>query len=228
MERSERIFNMPGGPADRPFIREEVERSEDRIVERVEQAAVARDRVRWGPIWAGLLTTLSLFLLFELMAYAFGWLSLGMGDFPGARRSDTWVAGIIGLISFFLGGLVTGATVLVRGPSAGLINGFCVWALGTVLILALTAIGLGSFFGASGNIFSQLIVWGRGINLGALGMSPDQLIASIRAGALWSFILMALSACAAMLGGLVGSGGRPIGRFRRADRVERLAGLHAE
>jgi hypothetical protein len=222
MERRERIFNMPGVPADRSFIREEVERREDGMaVERMEQTAVARDRVRWGPIWAGLLTTLSMFLLFELMAYAFGWLSLGMGDFPGARRSDAWVAGIIGLISFFLGGLVTGATILVRGPSAGLINGFCLWALGTVLILALTAIGLGSFFGASGNIFSQLIVWGRGINLGALGMSPDQLIASLRAGALWSFILMALSACAAMLGGLVGSGGRPIGRIRRADRVER-------
>jgi hypothetical protein len=222
MERRERIFNMPGGPADRPFIREEVERRDDGMaVERVEQIAVARDRVRWGPIWAGLLTTLSMFLLFELMAYAFGWLSLGIGDFPGARRSDSWVAGIIGLISFFLGGLVTGATALVRGSSAGLINGFCLWALGTVLILALTAIGLGSFFGASGNIFSQLIVWGRGINLGALDMSPDQLIASIRAGALWSFILMALSACAAMLGGLVGSRGSPIGRIRRAYRVER-------
>src|SRR5688572_11435781 len=117
MERRERIFNMPGGPADLPFSREEVERREDGMaVERVEQTAVARDRVRWGPIWAGLLTTLSMFLLFELMAYAFGWLSLGIGDFPGSRRSDTWVAGIIGLISFFLGGLVTGATALVRGP----------------------------------------------------------------------------------------------------------------
>jgi hypothetical protein len=229
MERRERIFNMPGGPADRPFILDEVERRGDGMaVERVEQTAVARDRVRWGPIWAGLLTTLSMFLLFELMAYAFGWLSLGMGDFPGARRSDAWVAGIIGLISFFLGGLVTGATALVRGPSAGLINGFCLWALGTVLILALTAIGLGSFFGASGNIFSQLIIWGRGINLGALGMNTDQLIASVRTGALWSFILMALSACAAMLGGVVGSGRRPIGRIRRADRVEREAELHAE
>jgi hypothetical protein len=222
MERRERIFNMPGGAADLPFIREDVERREGGMaVERMEQTAVARDRVRWGPIWAGLLTTLSMFLLFELMAYAFGWLSLGMGDFMGARRSDAWVAGIIGLISFFLGGLVTGATALVRSPSAGLINGFCLWALSTVFILALTAIGLGSFFGASGNIFSQLIAWGRGINLGALGVSPDQLIASIRAGALWSFILMALSACAAMLGGLVGSGGRPIGRIRRAYRVER-------
>jgi hypothetical protein len=218
MERRERIFNMPGAPADRPFIQEEVERREDGMaVERVDQIAVARDRVRWGPIWAGLLTTLSLFLLFELMAYAFGWLSLDMGDFLAARRKDAWVTGIIGLISFFLGGLVTGATAWVRGPGAGLINGFCLWALGTVLILAMSALGLGSFFGASGNIFSQLIVWGRGINLGA---SPDQLIASVRTGALWAFILMALSACASMLGGLVGSRSGPIGRIRRAYRVE--------
>src|SRR5690348_14526972 len=119
MEERERIFNLPRR-ADRPFIREEglAERHEDEIaVERVvDRTAVARDRVRWGPIWAGLLTTLSLFLLLELMAYAFGWLTLGSGagNFPaGATRTAAWVTGIIGLISFFLGGLLTGATAWV-------------------------------------------------------------------------------------------------------------------
>src|SRR5437879_4508028 len=114
MEDRERIFNMPRR-ADRPYIREEglAERPEDGIaVERVvDRTAVARDRVRWGPIWAGLLTALSLFLLLELMAYAFGWLTLGSGAgnfLGGATRSDAVVTGIIGLITFFLGGLLTG------------------------------------------------------------------------------------------------------------------------
>jgi hypothetical protein len=227
MEERERIFNLPRR-ADRPFIREEgvVERHEEGIaVERVvDRTAVARDRVRWGPIWAGLLTTLSLFLLLELMAYAFGWLTLGSGagNFPGATtRSDAWVTGIIGLISFFLGGLLTGATAWVRGAAAGLINGFCLWALGTVLILVLSALGLGAFFGATGNAFNQLLIWGRGINFGALGLNPDQFGSAIRDGALWAFILMALSAVAAMLGGWVGSSGGPIGKIRRSDRIER-------
>lgn len=147
MEDRERIFNMPPRRADRPFIREEgvVERDEIAVERVADRMAVARDRVRWGPIWAGLLTTLSLFLLLELLAYAFGWLRLGSGagNFPGAAaRGDALVTGIIGLISFFLGGLLTGATAWVRGAAAGLINGFCLWALGTVLILALSALGL--------------------------------------------------------------------------------------
>jgi hypothetical protein len=227
MEDRERIFNMPRR-VDRPFIREEglAERHEDGIaIERVvDRAAVARDRVSWGPIWAGLLTTLSLFLLLELMAYAFGWLTLGSGagNFPGATtRNDALVTGIIGLISFFLGGLLTGATAWVRGAAAGLINGFCLWALGTVLILVLSALGLGAFFGATGAAFNQFLGWWRGVNFGALGVNPDQFGPAIRNGALWAFILMALSAGAAMLGGLLGSSGGAIGKIRRADRIER-------
>lgn len=226
MEDRERIFNLPRR-ADRPFIREEglAERLEDGIaVERVvDRTAVARDSVRWGPIWAGLLTTLSLFLLLELVAYAFGWLTLGsgLGNFPGSTRNDALVTGIIGLITFFLGGLLTGATTWVRGAAAGLINGFCLWALGTVLILLLSALGLGAFFGATGNAFNQLLIWWRGINFGALGINPDQFGSAVRNGALWAFILMALSAVAAMLGGWVGSSGGPIGKIRRSNRIVR-------
>jgi hypothetical protein len=227
MEDRERIYNMPRR-ADRPFIREEglAERPEDGVaVERmVDRTAVARDRVRWGPIWAGLLTTLSLFLLLELLAYAVGLLTLGSGagNFPGgATRNDALVTGIIGLIAFFLGGLLTGATAWVRGAAAGLINGFCLWALGTVLILVLSALGLGAFFGATGNAFNQLLLGGRGVNLGALGINPDQFGSAVRNGALWAFILMILSAVAAMIGGWVGSSGGPIGKIRRSDRIVR-------
>jgi hypothetical protein len=183
-----------------------------------------RDRVRWGPIWAGLLTAFSVFLLLELLAYALGWLSLGIGatDFPGAAgRRDAWVTAILGLISFFLGGLVTGATALVRGASAGLLNGFSLWALATVLTLVLSALGLGVFFGAAGNAFNQLLVLGRGLDLGAAGLDLNRVSATVRNGALWAFIAMALSAAAAMLGGWVGSQGGPIGRIRRTDRIER-------
>jgi hypothetical protein len=198
---------------------------EEIVVERIDERTMApRDRVRWGPIWAGLLTAFSVFLLLELFAYALGWLSLGMGatDFPGAAgRRDAWVTGIIGLISFFLGGLVTGATAWIRGASAGLINGFSLWALATVLILFLSALGLGMFFGAAGNAFNQLLALGRGLDLGAAGLDLNRINATVRDGALWAFIAMALSAVAAMLGGWLGSQGGPIGRIRRADRIER-------
>jgi hypothetical protein len=43
---------------------------------------------------------------------------------------------------------VAGMTSAVRGEATGLLNGFLVWALGTVLILLLSALGLGQIFGA--------------------------------------------------------------------------------
>jgi hypothetical protein len=108
------------------------------------------------------------------------------GNFPGgATRNDALVTEIIGLITFFLGGLLTGATAWVRGVTAGLINGFCLWALGTVLILVLSTLGLGALFGATGNAFNQLLIWWRGVNFGALGLNPDQFGSAVRDGALW-------------------------------------------
>jgi hypothetical protein len=62
------------------------------------------------------------------------------------------VSAILGLIAFFVGGAVAGMTSAVRGAVPGLVNGFLVWALGTVLILLLSALGLGQVFGALGNV----------------------------------------------------------------------------
>nr|MBA2715963.1 hypothetical protein [Propionibacteriales bacterium] len=71
--------------------------------------AERQDGVRWGPIWAGLLTALTAFILLELLFFAFGWLTLDPGENdPG--NSSGLVTGILALVAFFLGGLVAGAT----------------------------------------------------------------------------------------------------------------------
>jgi hypothetical protein len=110
----------------------------------VDNIVVRRDSARWGPIWAGLITALTTFLLLELLAISIGLQDVG----PDADGGDGWVPAIIGLIAFFTGGAVAGMTSAVRGASTGLLNGFLVWALGTTLILVLSALGLGQIFGA--------------------------------------------------------------------------------
>jgi hypothetical protein len=105
---------------------------------------VRRNSARWGPIWAGLITALTTYVLLELLAIGIGLQDVG----PGAGGGDGWVPAIIGLIAFFTGGAVAGMTSAVRGASTGLLNGFLVWALGTTLILVLSALGLGQIFGA--------------------------------------------------------------------------------
>ena len=183
-------------------------------------ASARRDSIRWGPIWAGLITALTTFLLLQLLAIGLGLVDVG----PGSDGGGGWVPGLIGLIAFFTGGAVAGMTSAIRGPGSGLLNGFMVWALGTVLILLLSALGLGQLFGALGNVASQ-------VGPGALGsaadtaqgaapnVSPREAEQALQKGAIGAFFGLLLSALASMLGGLLGGrGGDPIGRPTDARR----------
>jgi hypothetical protein len=176
------------------------------------------DSIRWGPIWAGLITALTTFLLLQLLAIGIGLVDIGPGGGGG------WVPAIIGLIAFFTGGAVAGMTSAVRGVATGLLNGFMVWALGTVLILLLSALGLGQLFGALGNVAGQL---GPGALSGAANsaqsnapnVDPQQVAQAVRTGAIVAFFGLLLSALTSALGGYLGGRstdpiGRPIDIYR--------------
>jgi hypothetical protein len=175
-------------------------------------APARRDSIRWGPIWAGLITALTTFLLLQLLAIGIGLVDIGPGGGGG------WVPAIIGLIAFFTGGAVAGMTSAVRGVATGLLNGFMVWALGTVLILLLSALGLGQLFGALGNVAGQL---GPGALSGAAdsaqsnapNVDPQQVAQAVRTGAIGAFFGLLLSALTSALGGYLGGRSTdPIGR----------------
>jgi len=176
-----------------------------------------RDSARWGPIWAGLMAALTTFLLLELLAFGLGLLTPNLG--PGSdNTASAWVSAIIGLIAFFTGGAVAGMTSSVRGTATGLLNGFLVWALGTVLILAFSALGLGQVFGALGNVLGQLNLFqGGGPNVPG-NVDPQQLLSNIRSGALAAFFSLLVAALAAAAGGwLGGRTDHPIGHMADAD-----------
>lgn len=173
-----------------------------------------RDSIRWGPIWAGLITALTTFLLLQLLAIGLGLVDVG----PGSDGGGGWVPALIGLIAFFTGGAVAGMTSAIRGPGSGLLNGFMVWALGTVLILLLSVLGLGQLFGALGNVAGQV---GPGALSGAANsaqgaapnVSPQEAEQALQTGAIGAFFGLLLSALASMLGGLLGGrSSDPIGR----------------
>ncbi|HEX8035288.1 MAG TPA: hypothetical protein VF510_15645, partial [Ktedonobacterales bacterium] len=60
------------------------------------QVVAPRDRVRWGPIWAGLLTTFTSFLLLALLAYGLGLLTNDGRSGTGVSGASPWVTAIIG------------------------------------------------------------------------------------------------------------------------------------
>jgi hypothetical protein len=163
----------------------------------------ARDSVRWGPIVAGVVTAMTTFLLLSLLA-----LGIGITAASGASGDQTQTVGlggaitaaVIGLFAFFLGGVVAGRTSAVVGRPAGALNGFLVWALGVVTILALGAFGLSSILGAAGNIVGQTGV----PSVSTPSVDPTAAADTVRNSAIGAFISLAIPAIAAALGGIVG------------------------
>lgn len=182
----------------------------------------APDGVRWGPVWAGLLTGFATLLFLSVLAILIGATAAdAAADGESAGIIGAVVSAIIGLIAFGVGGYVAGRSAGVTGRGWAAFNGFLVWALGLFVILALTAFGLGQLFGAAAEVFDQFR------NLGAaapndVDVDRGQVIETIRNSALGTLIGLALPAVAATLGGLLG-GGRDVrayfGRSTVADRT---------
>jgi hypothetical protein len=130
---------------------------------------LGRDRVRFGPIVAGLLTALTTLLLLGLLGVAIGLTAVNAGD--AAARGDAgggtglfsaiWGA-LTGLLAFGLGGYVAGRTAAVFDRRWGALNGALVFMLGVPLTLWLAGQGLGFATGALGDF------------VGALNVSPGQ------------------------------------------------------
>ena len=114
------------------------------------------DRVRWGPLWAGLITTLSTFTLLQLVFLATKAVDLDLGT--GDTSFSFWTA-VSALLAFFLGGLVTGASTKWDRADDGVLQGFLHWALATVALLILGGVSaralagpLGGFLNSAGSV----------------------------------------------------------------------------
>jgi hypothetical protein len=133
------------------------------------------DRVRWGPIWAGLLTTLTALLLLSLFGLAVGLSTINAGAATQGnvaadtgRNSAIW-AGIAAIVAFLLGGYVAGRTAAVHERGWGALNGALVFLLAVPLLLWLVSQGLGGIMG-NANAIAQ----GLHINLGQLQGAAGQ------------------------------------------------------
>jgi hypothetical protein len=162
------------------------------------------ERVRWGAIWAGLVTAIGTFLLLTTAAVAIGAVAVDSGaEGETASAASGIASAVIALLAFFAGGFVAGRTSGVVGRGYGALNGFLVWALGVVIILALAAFGVGALFGAAGDLFAQYQQMGSPQPEG--GVDRSTIVDGIRNGSIGAFLGMLLPAIAATIGGLLGS-----------------------
>ena len=173
-----------------------------------------RDRVRWGPVWAGLVVTIATYLLLQLALFALGALDLDLevtGDLPDGAL----LSGLAGLVAFFLGGLVAGSTSFWRSVTDGLTQGVVMWAVGIVAIVVLSFIGSGFAVGVVGDVAGRL----GDLTGGQLGqdINTDQAVEDARDAAATAVLVLGLTLAAAALGGMAGAKLWPPAHEGRAD-----------
>ncbi|MDP8905836.1 MAG: hypothetical protein M3N29_11140 [Chloroflexota bacterium] len=162
-----------------------------------------RDLVRWGPIFAGLVTAFTLFLLLSVLLLAIGVQAIRVGDpnIDQAAGAGALLTAVIALFSFFVGGFVAARTAALGGRLTGLLNGFLVWGLGLLLVLVLAGMGLGGILGAVGDLFQQY----RAAGSPQPDANPADILRGIREASLPAFLSLALPAAAAAIGGFIGA-----------------------
>lgn len=174
-------------------------------VQQTTQVISPRDRIRWGPVWGGLLIALATFLLLSTLALAIGALAVEpyTTDPQAAGVAGSIVSTVIILLAFFAGGWVAARASAVTGHANGLLNGVLVWALGMGLVLLLSVLGLSALFGALGGLLGQIRV--ASVPAPNANVNPNDVASAIRNSALGAFLTLLLPALAAAAGGWLGA-----------------------
>lgn len=179
----------------------------------------AKDSTRWGPIWAGLVALIALFLVLETLFIALGAVTYTRsGGSITVHTNQLWITGILALISFFVGGWLAGASSAVRGMGAGMINGLLVWALATTLFVLGSFLGAGAALGAVGNLINALPV-------GVIGHATRSVTvpggSALTTAAWWGFATLVITGVVSAVGGWIGGiGTTPFGFIGRQDVVD--------
>jgi len=110
-------------------------------------AGAPTDRVRWGPIIAGLFAALTTLAVLAVLGIAVAGSAYDPGD--NARNFGIG-AGIWGavsmLLAFFIGGWLAARAAAVKGTSNGVMNGAMVWVVAIPLMLYVLMGGIGALF----------------------------------------------------------------------------------
>jgi hypothetical protein len=165
-----------------------------------------QDRVHWGPVWAGVLVALPVFLVLQLLFFALSIIDLGVHG-EGQSTTASIVSAVLALVAFFVGGLMAGSTAASRDSDEGLLHGVLTWAVGIVAILGFALLGAGALLGNLATAASQL--GGLQQQAGPAGQAasqidPNQALQAAHQGAGWAALALGLTVFAAAAGGMTG------------------------
>lgn len=164
-----------------------------------------RDRVRWGPVWAGLVVTVATYVLLQLALFASGLID---ANFAGGVNEGALLSAVVGIVAFFLGGLVTGATAPWRNLTDGALNAIVTWGLAIVALIVLSVLGGGFAAGGFGDLADQF-----DIDTNALeDVSTQEATEAAREASANALLGISLALAAVVVGGVAGAKMWPAGR----------------
>jgi len=176
-----------------------------------ENVMPVRDRVQWGPILAGVLTTIATLLLLTVLGLAIGASAFEPRDSGESIGTSAAIwGGLSAIIAFFLGGYVAAKTAAVGGPGSGLINGLMVGAAILTLLLWLTGSGIASIIGSLGSNIGDIANVAQSDPQAqqqaqqAQQVDANAAFENVRDSAWGTFVGLLLPLIAAALGGLLG------------------------
>jgi hypothetical protein len=165
---------------------------------RMRSMATADERVRWGAVWAGLLTALTAFILFSVLGLAIGLsnvngpavVATGLSPYDAGRNTALWL-GVSGFIAFLIGGYVAGRAAVAFQTGKAALHGSLIFFLAVPLLALFGALALGGNLGNLG-------VWiGHNLSLLQSRTSGD----TARNTAWWTLLGLVVALLAGTLGG---------------------------
>lgn len=138
--------------------REPARQHVDRTEVHQHDAVQVKNRVQFGPIIAGVLTTITTMLILTVLGLAIGASALEPRDAGENLGTAAAVWGIVSaIIAFFLGGWVAAKTAAVAGAGSGMINGLMVGAAVITLVLWMTGTGVSALIGTLGSNIGDIV-----------------------------------------------------------------------
>lgn len=169
------------------------------------------DRVRWGPIFGGIVVAIAVQLILSALGSAIG-LMISAGD--AGATAVSWGVGIWSIISLFIALCIAG-WIMARtcGPmnkKTALLNGTILWATTLALSSLMLAWGVSGVFGVvatgANAVAEQLPAGSVDVPQQSLSTAQAEQFAANAAKAAWSFLFGALLAwVAAMIGASMGA-----------------------
>jgi hypothetical protein len=200
----------------------------DRNIERSSVGTVVEyhDRVRWGPIFAGLVVALSVQLVLSALSAAIGFSNISDSGAPRSNADNVGAAVGIGaiislFIALFVGGWVTARASGPMNRSTALLNGAILWATTLAMSAWLLSSGVSGAFGLlasnAGEALNQAQQSGVQLPKDVPGVTAQQArdVAGNAAKVGWSFTFGSLLGLAAsLIGASAGAS-----KYRSGNRV---------